>query len=217
MWRMLRLAEHPPLFRDHRSLSYAEHLMGVGCRVSQAVEPPDEDRNAIYIVVSQRDGRVVGQSPAACSLLGRADGEAESSAGKRPCWSLMRRVPGAEQLPCTEACASERLTREMPVESISIRLRGRTFELRCEPVGEQIVTTLRSLPGQSQNPYQPLTPREVEVLQLLADGLDGTEIALTLGICPGTVRTHVEHMRDSLDCRTRAELVAKGYRLRYLD
>jgi hypothetical protein len=68
MWRMLRLAEHPPLFRDHPSLSHAEHLMGVGCQVSKAVEPPDEDRNAIYIVVSQRDGRVVGQSPAAYSV-----------------------------------------------------------------------------------------------------------------------------------------------------
>ncbi len=191
--------------------------MEVGCQVSQAVEFPDEDRNAICIVVSRRDGRVVGQSPAARSLLGSAEGEAEGSAGRLPCWSLMRRVPGAEHLPCTEDCVSERLTRETPVESSSIRLRGRTFELRCEPVGDQIVTTLRPEPGQPPSHCQRLTPREVEVLRLLADGLDGTKIAETLGICTGTVRTHVEHMRDSLDCRTRAGLVAKGYRLRYLD
>lgn len=74
-------------------------------------------------------------------------------------------------------------------------------------------------PSTDQAPSQcrQLTPREVEVLRLLADGLDGTEIARALGICPGTVRTHVEHMRHSLDCRTRAGLVAKGYRLHYLD
>jgi DNA-binding CsgD family transcriptional regulator len=105
----------------------------------------------------------------------------------------------------------------MPVVSSAIRLRGRSFDLRCEPVGDQIVTTLRAVQDQPADHDHPLTPREVEVLRLLADGLDGSEIAVALGISPGTVRTHVENMRDSLDCRTRAGLVAKGYRLHYLD
>lgn len=191
--------------------------MGMGCRVSQAIDFSSEDRNEICIVVSQRDGRVIGQSRSARRLLGRAGEEAADSARRRPCWSLMRRVPGAEHLPCKQDCVSERLTRKTPVESNSIRLRGRTFELRCEPVGNQVVTTLRPRPDQAPSQCRQLTPREVEVLRLLADGLDGTEIARALGICPGTVRTHVEHMRHSLDCRTRAGLVAKGYRLRYLD
>jgi DNA-binding CsgD family transcriptional regulator len=155
-------------------------------------------------------------------LFGCDEEEADDSASERLCWSLMRRIPGAENLPCTENCVSERLGRGMmPVVSNSIRLRGRSFDLRCEPVGEQVVTTLRPVPDPPLDPLsnheQPLTPREVEVLRLLADGLDGSEIARALGISPGTVRTHVEHMRDSLDCRTRAGLVAKGYRLRYLD
>jgi DNA-binding CsgD family transcriptional regulator len=185
--------------------------------VSQAIRFPDEDRDAIGLVVSRRDGRVVGQSSMADSLFGRDGEESDDSASERPCWSLMRQTPGAEHLPCTENCVSERLSREVPVVSSSIRLRGRSFDLRCEPVGDQIVTTLRPVPDQPRNDDQPLTPREVEVLRLLADGLDGSEIARALGISPGTVRTHVEHMRDSLDCRTRAGLVAKGYRLHYLD
>ncbi len=109
------------------------------------------------------------------------------------------------------------MARVTPVESNLIGLRGRTFELRCEPAGDQMVTTLRPPPSPSPRQYGRLTPREIEVLRLLADGLDGTEIAETLGIRAGTVRTHVENMRDSLDCHTRAGLIAKGYRLRYLD
>lgn len=129
---------------------------------------------------------------------------------------MMQRVSDAEHLPCKQDCVSERLACRTPVESNSIRLRGGNFELRCEPVGDQVVTTLRPLPSHPLGGCPQLTPREVEVLRLLADGLDGAEIALALGISPGTVRTHVEHMRDSLDCGTRAGLVAKGYRLRYL-
>jgi len=150
-------------------------------------------------------------------LLGCGEEAAHDSASVRPCWSLMRRTPGAEGFPCMEDCVSERLSGGMPIVSNSIRLRGRSFDLRCESVGDQVVTTLRPVPDPPPNHDQPLTPREVEVLRLLADGLDGSEIARALGISPGTVRTHVEHMRDSLDCRTRAGLVAKGYRLGYLD
>lgn len=107
-------------------------------------------------------------------------------------------------------------THETPAKAHSIRLGGRAFELRCEPVDDQIVTTLRPKSDPLPSHGQPLTPREVDVLQLLAEGLDGTEIAEALGISCATVRTHVENMRARLDCRTRAGLVAMGYRLRYL-
>jgi DNA-binding CsgD family transcriptional regulator len=180
--------------------------------VNESTGIRDADRDGISIVVSRRNGQVVGQSRAARALLGSAEASAETST----CWSLMHHVPNAQRLPCSEGCADPHATRNTSIETHSIRLRGRAFELRCEPVGDQIVTTLRPERGQPSTHCQPLTPREVEVLQLLADGLDGTEIAAALGISPGTVRTHVEHMRASLDCRTRAGLVAKGYHLRYL-
>jgi len=185
--------------------------------MSQAIRIPDEDRNAICVVVSGRDGLVAGQSPGAQSLLGCTEEETNDPEARRPCWALMYQVPGADQLPCMEDCANERLPRETSAESHSVRLRGRTFELRCEPVGEQIITTLRPLPDPPPSNAPRLTPRELEVLRLLAEGLDGNEIAEALGIRAGTVRTHVEHMRESLGCRTRAGLVAKGYRLRFLD
>ncbi len=160
------------------------------------------------ILVSKRDGRVLGQSRAANALLGEAN--------ERSCWSLMLGVPGAERLPCMDRCVSERLSSNSPVEVRSVGLRGRTFELRCEPVGDQIVTTLHPVPEDPPTDSPRLTPREIEVLELLAEGMEGSEIADRLSICRGTVRAHVEHMRVRLGCRTRAGLVAQGYRLHYL-
>ncbi len=160
------------------------------------------------VLVSRPDGQVVGVSQAARRLLG--------SAVRGACWSMMKSVPDATGLPCTEGCVRALLSNERPVEARRVSLRGRRFELRCEPVGDQIVTTLRAQQAEQTNDAERLTPREVEVLKLLAEGLDGGEIAQQLEIRIGTVRTHVEHMRERLGTRTRAGLVAKGYQLHYL-
>jgi len=166
------------------------------------------NRDEVSILVSQSDGQVVGLSRAASGLLG--------AARNRPCWSLMHEITGAADLPCTESCVTALGSNERATESRRVTLRGRSFDLRCESVGDRIVTTLRPRPAPSTGNAPRLTPREVEVLKLLADGLEGSEIADRLGIRVGTVRTHVEHMRVNLDCRTRAALVAKGYQRGYL-
>jgi non-specific serine/threonine protein kinase len=48
-----------------------------------------------------------------------------------------------------------------------------------------------------------LTPREVEVLRLIADGRSNPEIADTLCITKRTAQTHVQHILDKLDVGTR--------------
>jgi DNA-binding NarL/FixJ family response regulator len=58
-----------------------------------------------------------------------------------------------------------------------------------------------------------LTPREVEVLRLLADGLSHEEIGRQLEIGPETVRTHARKAADRLGARTRTQAVAKAIRL----
>ena len=57
-----------------------------------------------------------------------------------------------------------------------------------------------------------LTPRELEVLRCLADGLDGSAIAARLVISPRTVGTHLEHIFEKLGVRSRAQAVAAAYR-----
>jgi DNA-binding NarL/FixJ family response regulator len=57
-----------------------------------------------------------------------------------------------------------------------------------------------------------LTKRELDVLDLLGEGLRHYDIARQLFISPKTVATHVEHILRKLGVRSRAEAIAVAYR-----
>jgi PAS domain S-box-containing protein len=63
----------------------------------------------------------------------------------------------------------------------------------------------------------PISPREREVLSLLAQGLTGGEVATRLSIGEETVQTHVRRAMKKLDARTRTQAVAVATRLGLLD
>jgi DNA-binding CsgD family transcriptional regulator len=54
----------------------------------------------------------------------------------------------------------------------------------------------------------PLSPRETEVLALIATGLSSKQIARRLGIKYGTVKNHVLHILAKLNAANRAHAVA---------
>jgi PAS domain S-box-containing protein len=62
-----------------------------------------------------------------------------------------------------------------------------------------------------------LTPRQREVLGMLASGLNGPEAAERLFLSPATIRTHVQNAMQALGARTRAEAVAKALTAGELD
>ncbi len=57
-----------------------------------------------------------------------------------------------------------------------------------------------------------LTPREIEVLRMLAEGLGNKQIALQLGISEHTVKFHISSILDKLGASSRTEAVTTGIR-----
>ena len=62
-------------------------------------------------------------------------------------------------------------------------------------------------------PNGKLTPRELDVLRLLAEGRQHEEIGRRLGISSETVRTHLRKASDRLGASTRTQAVATALRL----
>jgi DNA-binding NarL/FixJ family response regulator len=56
-----------------------------------------------------------------------------------------------------------------------------------------------------------LTPREAEVLSLVAEGLSNREIASTLVVSEATVKTHINHVFAKIGVRDRAQAVHYAY------
>jgi DNA-binding NarL/FixJ family response regulator len=63
---------------------------------------------------------------------------------------------------------------------------------------------------------QPLSERQCQVLQALADDLTDVQIAARLGISLNSVKTHVRRLFRSLDALSRCHAVALGYQHGYL-
>ncbi len=83
--------------------------------------------------------------------------------------------------------------------AVKMAARGETF------VTPKVATRLAALRGALTDEH--LSPREAEVLQLIAFGHTSVEIARMLKLSPRTVETHRARIHQKLGLRTRAELV----------
>jgi DNA-binding NarL/FixJ family response regulator len=105
----------------------------------------------------------------------------------------------------------------------AVRVGARGFVLKSAPA-QRLIDALRSVaaggtfvdpdlaPALSADAdltrLRVLSPREREILGLLADGLTGELIAQTLFLSPETVRTHVRNATTKLGAKTRVQAVA---------
>lgn len=62
-----------------------------------------------------------------------------------------------------------------------------------------------------------LSPREGEIIKLIADGLSVPDIAGRLHLAPTTVRTHVQHLYEKLGVSDRAAAVAEAMRRKLVE
>lgn len=82
----------------------------------------------------------------------------------------------------------------------------------CSTQSQRLLTSSTSIAGYTER----LSEREVEVLQLVAEGLTSREIAEHLVITPATVKKHLEHIYTRLDVHSRTAAVAQARRLHLL-
>ncbi|PYT53053.1 MAG: DNA-binding response regulator [Acidobacteria bacterium] len=80
-------------------------------------------------------------------------------------------------------------------------------------IAQQMVERVGSPPTQIPESYENLTPREIEVLASLAEGLANREIADRLGVSDHTIKFHISSILDKLGASTRTEAVTLGLRM----
>jgi DNA-binding NarL/FixJ family response regulator len=92
------------------------------------------------------------------------------------------------------------------------REHSRRFDSVAARRGQTVATVIPlnppALPALEQEP----TAREIEVLQLVSDGLVNREIGERLFLSEETVKSHVRHLLAKLQARSRAHAVAVGFR-----
>jgi DNA-binding NarL/FixJ family response regulator len=101
------------------------------------------------------------------------------------------------------------LLRDSVVEEMLAGIRALAAGLAV--VDPRILPLLQSPPAPGNAPAQPfeaLSPREIEVLNLIARGYPNKSIALELGISEHTVKFHVGSVLAKLNAASRSEAVA---------
>jgi PAS domain S-box-containing protein len=174
---------------------------------------------ALFVV--HESGRVVGANQYACAMLGYERDELLELS--------LHDLAGAEEL--------ESLLENGDIAVVSLRHRdGTTVAARCQarPAGNDGLRLVawvaqplralspgaaaRTLPGRRRPRLRgELTRREVEILRLMADGFENSEISRQLFISTETVKSHVRRLLQKLRARSRTHAVALSMRRGFID
>jgi DNA-binding NarL/FixJ family response regulator len=91
------------------------------------------------------------------------------------------------------------------IRAIRAALEGKTY--LTPQLADGVLDAMNEGPRGKKDPIADLTPRQLEVLQLLAKGRSAKEIAASLSISSRTVEFHKYQMMDTLGLRTAGELI----------
>ena len=177
-------------------------------------------RSGDALIAFDADLTVVSWNEAAEELTGIT----AAAAVGRHCWEVLAGHDEHGNLVCHRDCSAARLAQEgWPVkcQRLSVRAREerRSVELSTVTLddGENQLFLHVVLPvrGSSASQAAPavLTPRQEQVLHLLAEGVPAKVIAARLGLSEATVRNHIRAILVALGTHSQLEAIAKARRL----
>jgi DNA-binding NarL/FixJ family response regulator len=105
------------------------------------------------------------------------------------------------------------LMKDVSLEELAAAIRDVAAGKSClRPVGARARESVcaHELDFDAAERPDPLTPREVEILRLIAAGLNNREIADALGVAEGTVKNHTSSILSKLGVRDRTRAVLKA-------
>lgn len=192
-----------------RSASVATVAVTSGESLADEIEA--HEPQVVLLAVEARDVVAPAQATMARTSL------TPDAASRAPALVLLVDAPSATwTADAVRAGAHGVLPHDATSEEIVAAVEAAAAGLVTLPAGVaiELVGASRSAPAPVRAPSvtQPLTPRELEVLGMLAEGLANKNVAARLGISEHTVKTHVASILMKLDAYSRAEAVAIGAR-----
>jgi NarL family two-component system response regulator LiaR len=134
---------------------------------------------------------------------------------------IRQRFPQVQVIALTSFKTSDLVRNALEAGAIGYLLKDVTAEelvqaIRAAHAGRstlspEVAQTLVQLAGQPQ-PGHNLTGRELEVLALMVDGLNNTQIAGKLMVSPSTIKSHVSNILSKLGVASRTEAVTLALR-----
>jgi DNA-binding NarL/FixJ family response regulator len=117
-------------------------------------------------------------------------------------------------LPAIEAGATGYLLKDAPRDELirAVRAAHQGQSVLAPKVASTLVGLVGSPGGRGQRGQENLSPREIEVLKLVADGATNQLAARKLLVSETTIKTHLLHIYTKLGVRDRASAVASAYK-----
>jgi DNA-binding CsgD family transcriptional regulator len=171
-------------------------------------------------IAVDRELRVISWNAGVEELTGIS---AEEALGQ-PCWLMLRGQTPNGALLCHRDCSVTRYAREgwgLPRQNMTIatargprKVSVSTVILRDrdEPVLVHLFQdgVVHEETRVNSNGGAHLTPRQLQVLRMLSEGVTARSIASRLGLAETTVRNHIRAVLSELDAHSQLEAVARG-------
>lgn len=140
--------------------------------------------------------------------------------------TIRRQMPDTEVIALTSVLEDEKVFSAIRAGAIGYLLKDTEADELCRAIKAAAAGQVQLSPAaaarlmrQVRAPEAPdeLTPRELEVLRLLAEGLANKEIARDLGIGEKTVKTHVSNILSKLGVLSRTQAALQAVRMGLVD